>query len=79
METSKMGAAHGTFAPVRSALLLLACSRPLAVQLLRRSDGAMLWIYSHISRPYHAFMSRLCSHFSFSAAELYTRSRVTPC
>ena len=59
------------FAPVRAALLLLGLLIALSVQLLRQSEGAMLWIYSHISRPYHAFMSRLCSHFSFSAAEVF--------
>lgn len=59
------------FAPVRAALLLLGLLIAFSVQLLRTSEGAMLWIYSHISRPYHAFMSRLCSHFSFSAAEVF--------
>ena len=60
------------FAPVRAALLLLGLLIAFSVQLLRTSEGAMLWIYSHISRPYHAFMSRLCSHFSFSAAEVFS-------
>ena len=42
------------FAPVRAALLLLGLLIAFSVQLLRASEGAMLWIYSHISRPYHA-------------------------
>ena len=35
------------FAPVRAALLLLGLLIALSVQLLRQSEGAMLWIYSH--------------------------------
>lgn len=60
-----------SFAPVRCAIAALALLLALAIQLLRGSDGAMLWIYSHISRPYHAFMSRLCSHAGFSVAEAF--------
>ena len=72
MEKLEKGLRARDFRPrARRAAPSWAAYRALAVQLLRRSDGAMLWIYSHISRPYHAFMSRLCSHFSFSAAELF--------
>lgn len=59
------------FAPVRCALAALALLTALGIQLLRGSDGAMLWIYSHISRPYHRFMGRLCSHVGFSVAEAF--------
>ena len=59
------------FAPARCALASLALFTALGIQLLRGSEGAMLWIYSHISRPYHLFMGRLCSHVDFSVAEAF--------
>lgn len=58
-------------APRRTAVAVLALLIWLLVQLLRRSDSAMLWIYSHISRPYHAAMSKLCSFVDFSVAEAF--------
>ncbi len=41
-----------------------------AISALRGSSAAMLWIYGHITHPWHLFMSRACSAFPFSVAEL---------
>ena len=58
-------------APVRLGLALFALAAVATVTSLRGSDEAMVWVYDHITHPYHAFMSRLCSHVSFSVAELF--------
>lgn len=58
-------------APVRLGLALFALAAVATVTSLRGSDEAMVWVYDHITRPYHAFMSQLCSHVSFSVAELF--------
>lgn len=58
-------------APVRLAATLLAVCAAAAIQILRQYPEAMRWVFYHISRPYHSFMSRLWSHVPFSGAELF--------
>ena len=58
-------------APVRLGLALFALAAVATVTSLRGSGEAMVWVYDHITHPYHVFMSRLCSHVSFSVAELF--------
>ena len=57
-------------APVRLGITLLCLLAVALIYALRVDDGAMLWVYEHVTHPYHLFMSKLCSHFAFSAAEL---------
>lgn len=57
-------------APVRLGITLLCLLAVALIYALRVDKGAMLWVYEHVTHPYHLFMSKLCSHFAFSAAEL---------
>lgn len=57
-------------APVRLGITLLCLLAVALIYALRVHEGAMLWVYEHVTHPYHLFMSKLCSHFAFSAAEL---------
>ena len=57
-------------APVRLGITLLCLLTVALIYALRVDEGAMLWVYEHVTHPYHLFMSKLCSHFAFSAAEL---------
>lgn len=57
-------------APVRLGITLLCLLAVALIYALRVDEGAMLWLYEHVTHPYHLFMSKLCSHFAFSAAEL---------
>lgn len=57
-------------APVRLCITLLCLLAVALIYALRVDEGAMLWVYEHVTHPYHLFMSKLCSHFAFSAAEL---------
>lgn len=57
-------------APVRLGITLLCLLAVALICALRGDKGAMLWVYEHVTHPYHLFMSKLCSHFAFSAAEL---------
>lgn len=57
-------------APVRLGIMLLCLLAVALIYALRGDEGAMLWVYEHVTHPYHLFMSKLCSHFAFSAAEL---------
>lgn len=57
-------------APVRLCIMLLCLLAVALIYALRVDEGAMLWGYEHVTHPYHLFMSKLCSHFAFSAAEL---------
>lgn len=57
-------------APVRLGITLLCLLAVALICALRVDEGAMLWVYEHVTHPYHLFMSKLCSHFAFSAAEL---------
>lgn len=57
-------------APVRLGITLLCLLAVALIYALRVDEGAMLWVYEHVTHPYHLFMSKLCSHFTFSAAEL---------
>lgn len=57
-------------APVRLGITLLCLLAVALIYALRVDGGAMLWVYEHVTHPYHLFMSKLCSHFAFSAAEL---------
>lgn len=57
-------------APVRLGITLLCLLAVALIYALRVDEGAMLWVYEHLTHPYHLFMSKLCSHFAFSAAEL---------
>ena len=57
-------------APVRLGITLLCLLAVALIYALRVDEGAMLWVYEHVTHPYHLFMSTLCSHFAFSAAEL---------
>lgn len=57
-------------APVRLGITLLCLLAVALIYALRVDEGAMLWVYEHVTHPYHLFMSKLCSHFAFSAAEL---------
>lgn len=57
-------------APVRLGITLLCLLAVALIYDLRVDEGAMLWVYEHVTHPYHLFMSKLCSHFAFSAAEL---------
>lgn len=57
-------------APVRLGITLLCLLAVALIYALRVDEGAMLWVYEHVTHPYHLFMSNLCSHFAFSAAEL---------
>lgn len=57
-------------APVRLCIMLLCLLAVALIYALRVDEGAMLWVYEHVTHPYHLFMSKLCSHFAFSAAEL---------
>lgn len=57
-------------APVRMGITLLCLLAVALIYALRVDEGAMLWVYEHVTHPYHLFMSKLCSHFAFSAAEL---------
>ena len=56
--------------PVRLGITLLCLLAVALIYALRVDEGAMLWVYEHVTHPYHLFMSKLCSHFAFSAAEL---------
>ena len=56
--------------PVRLCIMLLCLLAVALIYALRVDEGAMLWVYEHVTHPYHLFMSKLCSHFAFSAAEL---------
>jgi multisubunit Na+/H+ antiporter MnhB subunit len=58
-------------APVRLIICALSLMLIAAAYILRDEDGKMRWVYYHVSRPYHEFMARLCSHARFSAAELF--------
>lgn len=57
-------------APVRLGITLLCLLAVALIYALRVDEGAILWVYEHVTHPYHLFMSKLCSHFAFSAAEL---------
>lgn len=57
-------------APVRLGITLLCLLAVALIYALRVDEGSMLWVYEHVTHPYHLFMSKLCSHFAFSAAEL---------
>ena len=57
-------------APVRLGITLLCLLAVALIYALRVDEGAMLWVYEHVTHPFHLFMSKLCSHFAFSAAEL---------
>lgn len=57
-------------APVRLGITLLCLLAVALIYALRVDEGAMLWVYEHVTHPYHLFMSKLCSHFAFSAVEL---------
>lgn len=57
-------------APVRLGITLLSLAAVAVVSALRGDEGAMLWVYEHVTHPCHLFMSKLCSHFAFSGAEL---------
>ena len=57
-------------APVRLGITLLCLLAVALIYALRVDEGAMLWVYEHVTHPYHLFLSKLCSHFAFSAAEL---------
>ena len=57
-------------APVRLGITLLCLLAVALIYALRVDEGAMLWVYEHVTHPYHLVMSKLCSHFAFSAAEL---------
>lgn len=57
-------------APVRLGITLLCLLAVALIYALRVDEGVMLWVYEHVTHPYHLFMSKLCSHFAFSAAEL---------
>lgn len=57
-------------APVRLGITLLCLLAVALIYALRVDEGAMLWVYEHVTHPYHLFMSKLCSHLAFSAAEL---------
>ena len=57
-------------APVRLGITLLCLLAVALICALRGDESAMLWVYEHVTHPYHLFMSKLCSHFAFSAAEL---------
>lgn len=57
-------------APVRLGITLLCLLAVALIYALRVDEGAMLWVYEHVTHPYHLFMSKFCSHFAFSAAEL---------
>ena len=55
---------------MRLGITLLCLLAVALIYALRVDEGAMLWVYEHVTHPYHLFMSKLCSHFAFSAAEL---------
>ena len=57
-------------APVRLAIAVLCLAAVITVSIMRGSDEAMLRLYNSVTHPYHVFMSKLCSHVSFSVAEL---------
>ena len=50
-------------APVRLGLALFALAAVATVTSLRGSDEAMVWVYDHITHPYHAFMSRISANW----------------
>lgn len=56
--------------PVRLAVTLLALATASLYYLLRDNRTLMQAVNDSVTQPYHAFMSRLCGHFGFSAAEL---------
>lgn len=57
-------------APVRLGIAVFCLAAVIAVSIMRGSDEAMVWLYNSVTHPYHLFMSKLCSHVGFSAAEL---------
>ena len=70
-KTDEKKAAVRGLAPVR--LIICAVSAALIAlgYILRGYPDRLRWVYYHVSRPYHAFMARLCSHLPFSMAELF--------
>lgn len=55
--------------PVRHVLSLLGCAVICAYFALRRRRDLMQTLSDRLVRPWHRFMSRLCSHVPFSVAE----------
>lgn len=69
-QKTKVGIKFRDLAPVRLCIcgtLLLVIG---VISALKGNNAAMLWIYEHITHPWHLFMSRVCSVFPFSVAEL---------
>ena len=56
--------------PVRHVLSLIGLAVIAAYFALRNRRDVMQTVSDHVVRPWHRFMSRLCSHVSFSVAEL---------
>lgn len=69
-ETAKIKGRVRDWLPVRLFVLAFLLIIIGASYLLQSSTGVMVWLYEHITRPWHYFMSRVCSVFPFSVAEL---------
>lgn len=67
--TQKKNRSLRRIAPVRLGIMLFALAAVATISSLRGSDEAMVWVYDHITHPYHVFMSQFCSNVSFSVAE----------
>lgn len=60
------------WAPARLGVTVAAAIGVGIAYILRAGEGrGMERVYYGFSRPYHAFMAKLCSHLPFSAAELF--------
>ena len=57
-------------APVRLALTAAALLVVAVYYLSRGNSAFMERVYYKITKPYHSFMARLCSHVTFSVAEV---------
>jgi len=57
-------------APVRLALTAAALLVVAVYYLSRGNSALMERVYYKITKPYHSFMARLCSHVTFSVAEV---------
>ena len=68
--TQKKNRSLRRIASVRLGIMLFALAAVATISSLRGSDEAMVWVYDHITHPYHVFMSQFCSNVSFSVAEL---------
>ena len=61
-----------TLCPIRLVITLFSLVVTAAYYIFRGNEAVMTGVYRYVTKPYHAFMSRLCGNVPFSAAEWLT-------